>query len=157
MVDEDDVDAPEWDELSTLAKLLRDKNPKPERYRGEKGNALCELDKLEEFIQRRDATPAERVRVGVQLWQLNKTILGVGPFCWRDRRRPRGAKGKATYTEIDDQILKRAINSKPLKGSLGAALRPLVEEVMDKGSLRRLPVESHIKRLRTLAKRRGLA
>ncbi len=157
MADEDEVDAPEWDELITLAKLLRDANPKPKRYRGEKGKALRKLDELEEFIQRRDATPDERVRRGVELWELNKTILGVGPFCWRDRRRPRGAKSKATKTEIDDQILKRAIDSKSLQGSLGAVLRLIVEEFIANGSLRQLPVESHIKRLRRLARRMGLA
>jgi hypothetical protein len=170
-VEDEDIDAPAFDDLKFRARLLRDANPKPLRHRGKKGDALRELAEIEAHLERGGLSARERIEIEVQLDRLNGSFgvrgrghavcsyfgegpLGAGPFDWRGERRPQGSQNVANNAYLDDKILEQAVTVTPLKGSLGAALRQLVEECLANGRLPKRPAETHIQRLRRIWLRR---
>ena len=140
-MEDEDVEAPTFEELETLAGLLRDANPR-KRLKGPKGEALRELSEIEAQIADRSASPAERVRLSNRLWALNGTSfdanpgpLGAGPFAWRANRRPKGAPTRWVNRPLDEELIQRAKELLPSKLTYGAALRMAVEEAQETGGL----------------------
>jgi hypothetical protein len=79
---DDDVDARSWEDLAFQAKGLRDFEPNQRRrQRGSMGNALKKLAELEAEISRRQGSAEDRIRIGIELWELNKKLGGLS-FPW---------------------------------------------------------------------------
>ena len=156
--DDEDIDAPDWDDLEFFAKLLRDAHSGKKRLRGAKGAALRKLANLEDEIAARAGRKVDRAHLWQELWTLNGTSreegpLGPGQFAWRSRGRPSGSQMEI-HLDKDLELIERACTYLQAAGSVGAALRRVIEE---ERSANRLvypqTTEAIIRRLRRKANR----
>ena len=162
--DDDDEYVPDRAEAQYLAGVLLEVSPR-QRLRGQVGAAIREVQEIDGGLATWDQLPpAEKRPIVNRLWELKET-LGFGRFDWWSKcsRRP-GANSRAIDRSgrriidhaLDDDMIREALSLTPSAGSLGTALRMVVERRMKDTDLRRAAIPSVVQRLRRKIQRQSL-